>query len=259
MRFEPLTLEPRTAPAAFDRGAGVVHVRTGWEVPAFEDWHGGLNVFDAGRTVLVAPTAGGGPRVREFDVKTGAVLKDYFAGDPESRSGVVFVGAGTPVVPEPARPHVAAGVEGGLFVFVDEEREVSIEDTAATVNALPGLFPGIPLRFGTDRPDAPAGSYATVVLGAPLDWFAPGTLGLAVGSVSAILPTQGGPQAVYVANQTLTPAFTAIVAAHELGHLFGLPHRNLTIMAGGGEPLYPFFAPDQLTTIEANVAAALAS
>ena len=58
------------------------------------DFRGGVNVTlgdvngDGVPDIITAPMSGGGPRVRVFDGRTGAVLKDFFAYDPAFRGGV---------------------------------------------------------------------------------------------------------------------------------------------------------------------------
>ena len=59
--------------------------------PEFRD---GVNVVlgdvngDSVPDIITAPMAGGGPRVRAFDGRTGVVIRDFFAFDPSFRGGV---------------------------------------------------------------------------------------------------------------------------------------------------------------------------
>lgn len=221
MRLACEELETRDTLSAYAVGGGVVHVRTGWEVYAFEDWRGDLNVaagvFDGRPAVYVGPAVGGAPREVVFDVTTGATLADFFAGDPSLRTGLTFapVPTGTPV-PVP-NAHAIAGAPGGLFVFEDFEDGRGIEEQRAVVAETAAYFAGLPVQVGTDRPNANPLTYATVVIGADPSWASPAAAGEA-----PIGGFRGGVPAEVAAG--LGDRLTGAVAAHELGHLLGLQH-----------------------------------
>jgi hypothetical protein len=246
-----LTLEPRDCPAV-DAGAGNVFVAQGVVRHCFEDaWSGPLNVYDpGGDRVYVGAGEGGGPRVQVYG-RDGALLRDFFAGDPGSRAGVYFVPADPPPPEQVTAPRLTYGDPASEYtVFVDAEERLDprwLEDAHALLGPA-----GVALT--TVRPDRPAGTYGTVVLGAPLSFVASaGGLTPWVGYwLARSSPYEERP--VYV-----SPAAggnTGVALAHEVGHALGLAH-----VADPSNVMYPAagpgrrFDPGQLDALRAAAAA----
>ena len=83
MRLTPSPLEPRDCPA-------------GWHHDPFPGEAVPYSVVRTPAEVWVGALAPGGPRVQVYDRATGVKLRDFFAGDPDSRAGVVLVPVGRP-------------------------------------------------------------------------------------------------------------------------------------------------------------------
>jgi hypothetical protein len=264
-QFRPVLteLEPRLGPSATDLGRGVLHVRDlpNFDVVAFPGWEGGLSVLGlaaATGEVWVGAGPGGGPRVASFDVETGIRTRDYFAGDPATRSGVVLVdplatGQGVPAT----RAAFSYGDPTGYTAFLDFEGPVTRAERERVTQGARAYFDraGLTRIYWTDaRPAAIPGSYATVVVGAPTSWGGPEPFRSAGYSSTSALAELPGPdpwqaKAVYVASGPSAPA----VVAHELGHGFGLPHKGGTIMAGDETAPALGFDADQTALISGRI------
>lgn len=256
MTLNLLQFEDRSTPAVWYGGEVWVGVRS---ERVFEDWHGEVNTFDAGNLRYAAPGPGGGPRVAVFDLGRGVRDRpDFFAGDPASRAGVVLVGTDPPApVHVPGVPPLSAGDPAGFPLYLDFEgddgeawvREAFAE--AARLLAPAGLY------LTTTRPDAPAGSYGSVVFGAPLTFHGGAVLGLAPADrwdAPAINPWQS--RSVFVSLLAGSPSLAGAAAAHEVGHAFGLTHRAGRSVMSAAVDADADWHPDDLWTLRARAAAA---
>jgi hypothetical protein len=221
-----LELEPRDALSPADLGGGVALLRDRprFEVQPFPDFTGGLSVVAAGGEVTVAPApgSGGAPRVATFDAATGLRARpDYFAGDPADRAGLLLVAP----APAPAPP-VSVGDPAWFAVFLDFELAT---DHAAYTADVAGYFAGLPVRFTDQRPAAPPGTYGTAVIGAPTVWPGWSSGGYAATSDFA---QPGGD--LWTARAVYVGFGGPADAAHEIGHGFGLVHKDGTLMDAAG-------------------------
>jgi hypothetical protein len=112
------------------------------------------------------------------------------------------------------------------------------------------------VRLTTVRPDAPAGTYGTVVIPADLTFFGADVSGLAVSRWDAPPADPWQPRVAFVGPLAASPPLAAVTAAHEIGHAFGLPHS-----ADPRSVMYPFARPgavwgDDLPTLRERVATA---
>lgn len=82
------------------------------EIAFEEGWQGGVNVALTSSTLYVGAAAGGGPRLKEYDIGTGKWTVDRFVFEPSFRGGVDVDGYGNHVV-------VLPGVGGGPVAEVD--------------------------------------------------------------------------------------------------------------------------------------------
>lgn len=107
MRLSCLELERRDVPSSYI-GNGLVELSPGVVVRPFEPnaVRVPLNVVVSGDEVAVGAGPGGGPRVAIFNRLTGnRIQNDFFAGDPESREGVIPIVFGNVLKPVDGVPY----------------------------------------------------------------------------------------------------------------------------------------------------------
>lgn len=253
-----LRLEPRESPAV-DVGGGEVWL-SGRAVRVFEDWNGPLSVYDGGGRTWVGAGPGGGPRVAVLDAATGDRDRpDYWAGDPASRAGVVFVAPDRPdPVYVPGVPALAAGDPAGFPLFLDFEGNSAEAWVREAFAAAARLLAPAGLHLTTARPDAPAGTYGTAVVGAPLAFHGGPVAGLAPSDRWDYPPSDPyRPRSVFVSPLAAAARAAGVAAAHEVGHAFGLAHRDgRTVMSAALAGPEADWHPDDLTLLRSGVAAA---
>ncbi|QDU19434.1 SdrD B-like domain-containing protein [Urbifossiella limnaea] len=159
-------------------GGPVVKVfdgNSGAEVRSFlafeESFRGGLRVAAADLNgdfvadIIVTPDTGGGPIVRAFDGRTGAVIANFFALDPTFRGGL-RVATGDVNRDGTADVVVTAGEGGGPRVAVYDGRTVGMAEPARLANDFFGFAPELRSGFWVSSADVDGDGFADVVMGA---------------------------------------------------------------------------------------------
>jgi len=191
--------------------------------------------------VVTAPGAGGGPRVRVFDGKTGAVLQDFYAFDP-SFTGGVNIALGD--VNRDGVPDIIAGADAGggprVRVF-DGKTGAVLRDFYAFGPSFTG---GVRVAAADVNGDGAADVIAAAGPGGgPAVRVFDGTTGNQIASFYAFEPGFTG--GVYVAAGDLTGAGTADVI---VGAGAGGGPAVRVFDPGTGNLLSSFFAFDQSFT-----------
>lgn len=275
MRLSLLQLESRDAPAA-DLGGGVLRLSVGHEVQPFADWHGPLNSEASGTgLVYVGPRDGGGPRVAVFNADGSRAQPDFFAADPGSRAGVVFVSMAdgraekSPTVAD-VPPFVAPDLTYGNAadpntwrVYVDFQNPASTEWVKNVLGEMWRVMQPLGnVALVTRRPADYPGNYGTIVIGADLSF---------VGDQGATVARWDEPHSnwdsggVYVDCRDILPGFpvdpveVGQIAAHEAGHAMGLAHDTApgSVMRFGHVEPGQTYTPQDLLTARAAAARAV--
>lgn len=271
MRPTLTTLEPRDCPAV-DLGGGALQFAGGVRVQPFADWSGSLNTLDVGGLLYVAPGIGGGPRVAVLHADGSRDRPDFFAADPSSREGVVFVAADPPPAPEvPTAPAAPADwlpriTDGDTSdsstwtIYLDFERPFAADEVSRATAAFWRVYQPLGnVAVTTVRPDDYPGHYGTVVIGAPLSFDPRHPAGVAPARWDEAPSDPYQSRVVYVNDFPWQPENVGILAAHEAGHALGLDHNSTphTVMSFGDLAPDESFTPDDLVAARMGAARAL--
>jgi len=159
-------------------GGPVVKVfdgNSGAEVRSFlafeESFRNGLRVAAADLNgdfvadLIVTPDTGGGPIVRAFDGRTGAMIANFFALDPSFRGGL-RVATGDVNRDGTSDVVVTAGEGGGPRVAVYDGRTLGASEPARLANDFFGFAPELRNGFWVSSADVDGDGFADVVMGA---------------------------------------------------------------------------------------------
>jgi hypothetical protein len=205
-------------------------------------FRGGLSGFwakDENLYVTVGPP-GGGPHVRGFD-RFGNLTYNEMAGDATQ------VAAYVPAVAVVHLPVLTTGA--GFLVRMAFEGRRSASYWRTVFNTAAALLVPAGFRMTTERPQFPVAKYGQVIFDAPylpelFEGFFPGPRwDSPIGAVHEA-------RCVYIMPQG-NPELAGLYAAHEVGHAFGLQHRDDKTVMAERNRIRPFrWHPDDLTMLK---------